>query len=202
MPMKDMFRWAPSQSNYAGFQSSVIGLTVFFIIVVSGCAYQFGNQRALPRDAKTVTVPVFKNYTHETGIESVFTDAMIREIERTGTAQVLPSQRSEVTLIGEIQNIQFVSAGTQTQNLPQGTSLNLAYRVLVNLTLTLKKNEGGEVLWTSQFVGERAYNAPRVYDQKLNSANALYNQSSRTETLSQIARDLSLEAFNQMTERF
>lgn len=197
-----MFQWADAKLNSVRFGLFAKSAILLLIALCSGCAYQFGNQRSLPRDAKTVTVPVFKNYTHETGIEAVFTDAMIREIERTGTAQVLPSQRSEVTLIGEIQNIQFVSAGTQTQNLPQGTSLNLAYRVLVNLTLTLKKNEGGEVLWTSQFVGERAYNAPRVYDQKLNSANALYNQSSRIETLSQIARDLSLEAFNQMTERF
>lgn len=179
-----------------------MALSIYVFVFLCGCAYNFGNERVIPSGAKSVTVPVFKNLTHETGIEAVFTDSMIREIERTGSARVVPSSKSEVTLLGEIQNIQYVSAGTQTQNLPQGTSLNLAYRVLVNLKLTLKKNDGGDVLWTSSFVGERAYNAPRVYNQKLNSANALYNQSSRTDTLTQIAKDLSLEAFNQMTENF
>lgn len=182
------------------FRFSRLFLVLAFL---SSCAYRSGfADRQLPGGYQVVSVPIFKNMTSETGIETIFTNAMVREIERSNIAKVMPAEKTDVSLLGEINSVRYVSSGSQTQGLPKGTALNLGYRVLVNVTLRMVRNSDKAQIWSQSFLGERSYSAPRVYMENLNSSNALYNQSSRIDTINVIAKDLMLEAFNLMTESF
>ena len=69
----------------------------------SGCAYSVGTgDRRLPEGYKLIAVPVFKNGTQEVGIEVPFTNAMIRELERSQIAQVVPKSNAQVVLEGNV----------------------------------------------------------------------------------------------------
>lgn len=47
----------------------------------SSCAYRFGTgTKKLPDGYTTISVPIFKNESIETGVEAPFTEAMISEL--------------------------------------------------------------------------------------------------------------------------
>jgi TolB-like protein len=183
--------------------TSTTVLLGFIAFILSGCAYRFSSvDRSLPGNHSIVGMPVFKNLTHEPGIETYFTNAMVRELERSQVAQVVEQKNATVSLLGTVEDVQYVSAGASNVGLPTGTLLNVGYRILVRVSLKLVRNSDGQPIWSSTFLGERSYAAPRVLNENLNSSNALYNQSTRIDNIKLIAQDLMLEAFSQMTESY
>lgn len=177
--------------------------------VVSGCAYSVGTgDRRLPQGYKLIAVPVFKNSTQEVGIEVPFTNAMIRELERSQIAQVVPKSNAQVVLEGNIESVRFdvanqITCGAnETCAVPRLTILNTEYRITVLARLILKRISDGQSLWSEVFTTQKSYLAPKVGLEGLNSANALYNHSARQENLSAMAVDLMSEAHGRLTENF
>lgn len=175
----------------------------------SGCAYSIGTgERRLPEGYKLVSIPVFKNSTQEVGIEVPFTNAIIRELERSQIARVVPKSDAQVVLEGVVEKVQYevanqVSCGTTGVCLvPPGTILNTEYRVTVSTRLILRRLADGQALWSEAFSTQKSYLAPKIGIEGLNSANALYNHSARHENISAMAVDLMSEAHGRLTENF
>ena len=175
----------------------------------SGCAYSIGTgERRLPEGYKLVSIPVFKNSTQEVGIEVPFTNAIIRELERSQIARVVPKSDAQVVLEGVVEKVQYevanqVSCGTTGVCLvPPGTILNTEYRVTVSTRLILRRLSDGQALWSEAFSTQKSYLAPKIGIEGLNSANALYNHSARHENISAMAVDLMSEAYGRLTENF
>lgn len=191
---------------------SVAAITLAGILVglLGGCAYSIGTgDRRLPGGYRLIAIPVFKNYTHEVGVEVPFTNALIREVERAQIAKVVSKSDAQVVLEGVIDKIDYLvesqadcAPNTPQCLIPQGTILNTAYRVVASTTLTLKRLSDGAVLWREQFSGENRYAAPKIGLSGLNSANALYNHSARQENLASMAVDVMAEAHGRLTENF
>lgn len=157
----------------------------------------------MPEGYKLVAVPVFKNQSHEVGAEVAFTNAMIREMERHQIAHVVPKADAQVVLDGVIDSIQYiVSNQVNDSSLPRSTILNIEYRIVVGVTLRLKRASDGMNIWTESFNAERSYQAPKIGLEGLNSANSLYNDSARYDNLSAMATDLMVEAHSRLTENF
>ncbi len=205
---------------------------VFISLVVfatTGCAYHYGiADRALPGGYRMVAVPVFKNSTPEVGIEVPFTNAMIRELQRTRVGQLADKNSAQVTLEGTIDSVQYLetvqvvpqpvstsgqSSGPAVGNvlLPQpqsqpsivnGEVLNSQYRILLQATLRLRRNSDQKIIWSGTFNNERSYLAPQIGVPGLETADALYNQSAHWQNIEQMATDLMAEAHDQMTENF
>lgn len=185
-------------------------------LLVCGCiSYKWGNEgRQLPGGYKSVAVPVFHNNTHEVGAEVAFTNSMIEEISRSHLAQVEVKDRAAVVLEGTIADVNYVGGGPltgyDTNNpsysplfpLPADVLLNTEYRVYVTVHIALRRMSDQKVVWSSKFTGERSYLAAKIGSEYLNSANALYNHSTRQQTLQLIATDLMAQAYDQMTENF
>ena len=179
-----------------------LGLMVLSLLL-SSCAYKFSAQdRILPGDVERVAVPIFKNNTHEAGVEVPFTNALVRELERSRVVRVVPENMAQARLEGEITDIVYESTGFRTRGLPAGSSLSIGYRVYLTVQLRLRDQKTGKSLWSGQFLGERSYRAPGLTLEGLNSSNALYNQSARQQTIEELAKDLMLQAHTQLTENF
>jgi hypothetical protein len=177
--------------------------------IFTACTYSIGTgDRRLPEGYKLVSIPVFKNSTQEVGIEVPFTNAIIREIERSQIATVVPKAEAQVVLEGVVEKIQFdvanqVSCGTTGVCLvPSGTILNTEYRVTISTRLILRRVSDGRPLWSEAFSTQKSYLAPKIGIEGLNSANALYNHSARHENISAMAVDLMSEAYGRLTENF
>jgi hypothetical protein len=181
----------------------------------SGCAYRIGHaERKVPGGYELISVPLFKNQTGEVGAEVYFTNAMIEELERNGMAKVMPRESAQAVIEGAVSSIHFAQ-GSQVvledsakalginRNLP-GEKIGMAseYRAIVEIEMRLKRISDGTVLWSGNFTGERRFSAPQVFQNRLNSINATYNQSGRHQTLEVLSKALMAEAYESMIENF
>lgn len=188
----------------------VYALFLFGFLTCTGCAYRFGYvQRDLPGGYKQVTIPVFKNATQEVGIETYFTNELVRQFNRSRVAQVVDKSQSPVTIDGQIKSIIYRQTSTVDGNkrdenihIPSDTVLAVEYRVLVNAGVSLRRNSDNKILWEGSFASESVYTAPQVGMAIANSVNPLYNHSARTELFETMARDMMAEAHDRMTENF
>jgi len=173
----------------------------------SGCAYRLGaSSRTLPGGYKYLSIPVFKNSTQETGAEVGFTNALIKEFERSQVGKVTSESLSDVTVVGTITSIQYLPGTGDFSNsknfLPNGTVLANDYRILVSATVRVIRQADKTEIWTGGFSGERTYVAPKITLAGVNSANPLYNLSARRQNIESVANDMMAEAHDRITENF
>jgi hypothetical protein len=174
----------------------------------AGCAtYRWGaGDRSIVGGYKLAAVPLFKNVTFEPGVEVLFTNHLIHEIERSKVLTVVPPAEAEVFLEGTITNIAYEKTAVKTSvelpDLSSNSSLTSEYRVAINMTLNLRRSADREIIWRGQFAGERFYNAPLITRAGVNTVNPLYNLSLRRQTIDAVADDMMLEAHDRITENF
>ncbi len=180
------------------------GLILLFL---SGCSYKLGfSERGIPGGYENVAVPVFANATVEAGTEVYFTNAIILELERSKLARIVSKDLAQVTLDGTIVSIIYSGEnpllGTNTY-FPAGVvPPTLGYRIYAKVNLALRRNYDQKLLWKSEFLGERTYNAPVIGTSGLNSADATYNHSAHYQNIAQLANDMMAEAHDRLTENF
>ena len=178
-------------------------LFVSVILGLTGCAYKWGtSDRKLPDSHEYVAIPVFKNLTQETGIEVSFTNALRQEFERSNVARIVNKDSATAVMEGTIVSLQYLPAGPKETGLPEGTVLASQYRILIEVQVVLKKKATDEKLWSASFSGERTYLAPQVTATGVNTANPLYNLSSRRQNIDVLATSLMSEAHDRITENF
>jgi hypothetical protein len=176
---------------------------------LSGCAYHFGmSSRSLPGGYKYLSIPIFKNTTQETGIEVGFTNALIKEFERSQVGKITSESLSDVKIMGVINTVQYlpgtkiIADTDQGTYLPKGTVLANDYRILVTATVRVVRQADNTEIWSGSFSGERTYVAPKITLAGVNSANPLYNLSARRQNIDSVANDMMAEAHDRITENF
>ena len=191
---------------------SIRFLPIFSLVVLllsSSCAYRWGTgTRSVPGGYKSVSIPVFKNKSYETGIEVSFTNALLQEFQRSRVAHVVDDELSEVRIEGEISDVHYlpgakrISGDDAVPYLPQGAVIATEYTILLTTKVRVVRRSDNIEVWAGRFDGERTYEAPKVTIAGLNSVDPLYNQSARRRNIDSLARDLMVEAHNRMTESF
>ena len=189
------------------------GLLTFAFLLSTftmACGYRFGYEfRSLPGGYDKVAIPVFQNTTQEVGVEAYFTNALVREFNRSQVARVAPEGVAPAYIEGVITGVSYQQGGVIDANrgdnilsLPSNTVLTTEYRVIVNSMVRLVRASDKKVIWQGNFTSERVYPAPQLGLAGINSANALYNHNVRHETLQRVALDMMSEAHDRMTEKF
>ena len=180
----------------------------FFALIlgISGCAYRFGlADRGLPGGYTQVAVPVFKNLSQDVGLETYFTDSLVRRFARSQVARVTDKEASPLLLYGTIRSVTTEQRAVVTNKdlpIPDDVVLTTEYRLQVVAHLELKRKSDERVLWQGVFSNERVYAPPRIGTDVVNSANATYNHSARRENLARLAEEMMAEAHDRMTENF
>jgi hypothetical protein len=178
-------------------------LVVAVLIVMTGCAYHPGRgERQIPGGYRTVAVPVFKNMTHESGVEVYFTNAFIREMQRARIGSLTDKSAAQVTVDGSIDQIEFNGTTIGQNGMPEGAVLNANYTIVVTSTVRVRRNSDQQTLWQGTFTSNRSYRTPKIGYGPLTGANALYNHSAHYQNIEIMAADLMAEAHDRMTENF
>ncbi len=177
--------------------------------LLSSCAYKLSNKvDTLPKNVKSIFIPVFKNKTSEPLIETLFTDSLRSETLRSGYAQISDSEsNSDAVLYGAIDQVDItadesVIVAKDTKYLPNNTVLSTTARITVSVSLVLKKKGSSEVLWSGSFTQSRGYTPPQLTLPTINSANSLYNLSVRRQTFATLSKDMMQLAFDRMVDNF
>ncbi len=170
---------------------------------MSACAFRWGTtERTLPGGYRSIAIPIFKNYTQEVGAEAYFTEAIIKEFERTKTARVTQADTAEVILEGEIIEFTHQKSNATTTDLPLGTLLATSHTINIKAVINLRRASDRQIMWTSQFAGNRTYSASNLAASVVNTVNPQYDLSAQRQNISKIAQLLMVEAYDRMTESF
>lgn len=173
------------------------------VVFLSGCSYYAGQgNRQIPGGYRLVAVPVFANNTIEAGVETYFTNALVRALESSKLAKITPKSAAQVALEGSVDSIIYA-----TNPLPAGGGLDDVvltneYRIYLQASVRLRRISDQTIIWQGKFSGERSYLAPQIFKPGINSANALYNHSARYQNIQAMAQDTMTEAFDRLTENF
>lgn len=184
--------------------------TLVLIFSQLGCGYKLGfADRRLPEGYKQLAIPVFKNKTHETGVEVYFTNAIIQQFALSKIARVVPKKKAPIVLEGQITEIKYeseaqatLSSDSPTPNLPKGAVLTTKYRIYIFAKLRLIRVLDNKVIWQSPFKSEKDYSAPLLERENINSANALYNHSARQREIQLMAESMMTEVHDRLSESF
>ena len=155
-------------------------------VMIAGCGYGFQRAGSLPEDAQSVFVQLLTNRTSETGIENVFTGALIEELTRN--QQAAAEDRADTVLSGEI-----VSVSTDTiSRTGATTSVERRVRATLNLELT---DRSGVVVWKARNIsGNAAF--------PVDSDSKAVTDQNRREALTQLARQMAESVYSRMTDDF
>jgi hypothetical protein len=129
----------------------------FFVFWLGGCGYT--QKVTLPSGIQTLHVDTFQNkiplgrlFAHEPGVEIRITNAIIRRLEQDGNLKVVSRDRSDAILEGEL--IAFDQEGVRFT----GFERIEEYRLYVVVSLRLKNQKTGEVLWEEpNFSGDTSF---------------------------------------------
>lgn len=126
------------------------GLCVLCVLcILCGCGYRVGS--LLPKDIKTIAVPMFINRTPEPELEVIVTNGVIRELITDGTLNVVEKD-ADTLLEGEI--IDYKREPLRyTQR-----EVTREYRLLIAVRIIFKDLRRNEVMWENPRVeGEATF---------------------------------------------
>ncbi len=195
------------------FVAIFLKLTAAVIMIFSGlgCAYKLSSQvDALPNQVKRVHMPIFNNKSTEPGIEVYFTESLKTEAIKSGLVRLSETEsESDAVLTGIITDIEVISDESVNESkddrqsfLPNSTVLSSQTRVIVGVTVTLKKKNSSEILWSSNFRQSRVYTPPQITLPVISTANNLYNLSARRQTLEILSKEMMQLAFDRLVDNF
>lgn len=135
------------------FVPSCLRAFVPLLLLVSGCGYNVsgGSDNKLEgnyhwnslyrEDVQTVAIPIFTNKDFRRGIEFRLTDAVIKQLEAHAPYKVVPRERADTILEGQITS---VNMGTLDRDLY--TDLPRETQVVITVDFTWKDQRTGRIL--------------------------------------------------------
>lgn len=183
---------------------------LFGCLLSTACSYKWGfRDRAVPGGYKQVAIPIFKNKSQEVGIETDFTNALVRRFERSQVARVASKDVAPVRLDGIIEKVEVVpsasgvvGAAGATNPLPVDAVLATDYDLKVRAKIEVRRQSDEKIIWSGVFDDEIDFQASRIGEPVVNSANALYDQSARRAAFGKLAESMMSEAHDRITENF
>ena len=131
---------------------ALLGLSCGAITFCGGCGYQqsgsmdnaapgYEHSSLYRSDVKTVAVPIFTNKTFYRGVEFYLTKAIIGNLEAQTPYKVVPQERADTILVGEITRVRARTISDDRQ-----TAIPQEQLYLVTVNFTWKDLRTGKIL--------------------------------------------------------
>ena len=191
-----------------GTNSRLTPILPILLLLLSGCGYTLQHRLKEPfTSPRGVFVRMFDNQTDEVGVESVFTNALVRELLGHDELKVVRSTGDALELWGTVDSIShgvtsFTDPGfsglSETRRMPAEIGIS------VGITLKLWDPKGAKFIWSRGFSFENRVGAPidRASDRQAPSSVGLITQSLLESRYQEIARDMMRDVFDDMVELF
>lgn len=187
-------------------------IAILFLSFLSSCGYTLNHRLkgmfASPNgESRAIFVPVFDNQTEETGCETVFTNALIRELNSHREVVVTDRSNSDLLLSGTITKVEVIPTansdlGFKGLQFYRRIPSELGIRVTIAFTVTEKNTQ--KVLWSKELTGFRRVGAPmnRTYDYQSPSSVGLITQSVVESHFAEVARLIMSDMYDEMVQLF
>ncbi|MGD9332132.1 MAG: LPS assembly lipoprotein LptE [Desulfobacterales bacterium] len=120
------------------------------VICLAGCGYRFKGDRDPVIAVQKLHIPPLDNTTTRVGIETLFTNEFIFEVNRHGYSEVVGRDAADAVLEGVIRDLRTRSIARRS------VTVTLERRVTISVDLYLKDRQGN-VLWQSSLSDREAY---------------------------------------------
>lgn len=191
------------------FRVTASVIVFFLMLSLFGCAYKLSSRtQNLPGNVKSIQIPLFRNDSGEVGAETYFTNSLKVEALRSQFVSVKNEEdQAQGVLQGRVTSVEVIAdesiiEAKNTVYMPTETVLATQYRVTVAIELILRKSQTSTVLWRGNFVQTKSYSAPQITLPVVNTANSLYNESAKRQTLNDLSKEMMQAAFDRMVEDF
>jgi len=178
----------------------------FLILGNTNCGYTLKHRlKDVFKDSRGIFVPVFGNETDETGVETIFTDALIRELQSRHEVVIRSKRDAGLELRGTLTHINHApTAFTDTgyRGLQGYKRLPSEFGVDVGIVLILRRVGSGSYIWRKSFTSFRRVDGTlgRTFDYQAPSSVGLLNQSIVESIYTDIARDIMRDVYDEMVE--
>ncbi len=194
-------------------KARIFGKYLLLVCLLDGCGYTLSHRLKGPfqdlagDEGKGVFIPVFTNLTEETGVESVFTDALIREIASRRQIRVRSREEGALEIRGAVTQIDYTAVAfseTGARGLQSYRRLPTEFSLTITLRLDLYEPKGGKWVWGNTFSGFRRVAAPplRTYDHEAPSSVGPHTLSTLELQYTAVARDIMRDVYDDMVELF
>jgi hypothetical protein len=155
------------------------------LVSPAGCGYHFAERTdAIPAELKTVAIPLWKNETAEPGVETIFTNAMVKEFARKGWLDPVSTAAADTILEGRIETIDVQPVSFSS------VAIELEDRVSVVASVTLKRKKDESILWSSsRVIGSEVYDSTPDFNVDLRN---------REQALRKVAVDMAASVQDQI----
>jgi outer membrane lipopolysaccharide assembly protein LptE/RlpB len=181
---------AKALSQTPGVCRVALRLPVVAIIIcmTAACGYQFAGRGELPGGIQTLSVRILDNRTSESGVETIFTNSLINELNRRRRGSVVEDARADAVLQGSIESLAWETVARV------GTRTAAERRVYASLVLTLTDMQGN-VLWRRS--GLRAEQAYAVVE-----GNKSATESNRRRAITTLSEQMAETVYRRLTDHF
>lgn len=168
-------------------KSLMSGTLAVLVLLLTGCGYTFSNSGPLPGNVSRISVTMFENQSFETGAESIFTSALIRELVQKSDAMVVGRDKAEAFISGTVRSI---TVGALTRTVDDAV-VERQVSAVIDLDMV---DSNGEVIWSVRsFSSNEAFTA--------RSDNAM-DEAGKREAIQIIAERISERIVDRMRDRF
>ncbi len=168
----------------------VLGLLILsgILATVTACGYQFAGRGDLPGGIQTLSVRILENRTSETGVETIFSNALINELNRRRSGSVVEDARADAVLQGAIDSLAWDTVART------GSNTAAERRVYAAVTLSLTDMEGNELWKRSGIRAEQAY--------AVVAGNKSATESNRRRAIATLSEQMAEEVYRRLTDNF
>lgn len=167
------------------FYSSII----LFLLVGTGCGYRLGGEGFGPSpEIRSIAIPTFINETYEAGIETIVTNALLRELIKDRRVKVVGEDEADAIMEGTVTSFSISSVAYDP------TGVVLEYRTWVSLDVLLRRGKKGAVLWSKRGLTES--DVYRV------SSDVLLTEAEKERAIQKIATELARRIRRRLFEGF
>ncbi len=166
----------------------MVAVAALAALFSSGCGYQFVRYADALGDARRVAIQGFRNDSFEPGVDSLLTDAFVREFLRRGALEVIDDPAAaDLVLSGVVRDVAI------HQRSFSSVAFALEYEVRLRVQVAIERADG-----TKLQVDESVLNETERY---LASADVEVSRTNRQEALRRLSGVLASRVHDALFER-
>ena len=131
-------------------------LCLVLCAAVFGCATDYSWRSAVPEDARTVTVPTFRNESNVSEVGALASRQILREFQREGTFKVRTSGEAAIEVQGVIKSVSPVVAAYNRRVGARVAAYNLSATAEISV---IDKRKGKVLVDNRKYVANATFTA-------------------------------------------
>ena len=174
--------------------------TLYLAAVSAGCGYQFrATGEPLGIGLESLAIPLVESSSSVLSFESDFTRVIRNEFISRGRVPLVPLERAQMSLIGNVYEIRtdplsFDTRAVEVNGTTGSYSTTNSRRLTVKLEMKMVDQKSGEVIWHDKSMVEKSTFAV--------GTEPLVNRDNEKRALEAISRNLAVRIYNRTMDRF